>query len=150
MSKNRHACGAHQSVFFHNQINNNLKFTPPDELIFINSKSSHANHIFDLWQNRYLQKIFSNRLGIEYTSRFTANGTDFVRRYPTASIYRKHLSDFKLIPSKNPRTRRKQEARFKRQCNRLVLRLPWKALRTNLMPEDVIASFSSGLNTFIK
>ncbi|UZO18490.1 uncharacterized protein OCT59_009803 [Rhizophagus irregularis] len=49
---------------------------------FINSKSTHANHLYQLWQFRYSQKIFSNRLGIE---RFTANGTNFVQTHPTAN-----------------------------------------------------------------
>ncbi|CAG8637063.1 7836_t:CDS:1 [Rhizophagus irregularis] len=34
-------------------------------------------------------------------------------------MYRKHFYDFKLTPSDNPRTRRKQETRFKPKCNRV-------------------------------
>uniref|UniRef100_U9U712 DUF8211 domain-containing protein n=1 Tax=Rhizophagus irregularis (strain DAOM 181602 / DAOM 197198 / MUCL 43194) TaxID=747089 RepID=U9U712_RHIID len=68
------------------------------------------------YQFRYSQKIFSNRLGIE---RFTANGTNFVQTHPTASMYRKHLSDFNVFLSNNPSTSRKQKARFKRQCARV-------------------------------
>ncbi|PKY48900.1 hypothetical protein RhiirA4_526315 [Rhizophagus irregularis] len=118
MSNNRRACGAHQREFFHNHINNNLKSRPSEESTFINSKSSHANHLFDLWQCGYHQKVFSNRLGLTYTACFTANGTNFIRKHPKCVMYRKHFYDFKLTPSDNPRTRRKQETRFKRKCNR--------------------------------
>lgn len=119
MSDNRRACGAHQREFFHNYINNNLKSRPSEESTFINSKSSHANHLFDLWQCGYHQKVFSNRLGLTYTACFTANGTNFIRKHPKCVMYRKHFYDFKLTPSDNPRTRRKQETRFKPKCNRV-------------------------------
>lgn len=130
MSSYRHACGAHQSEFFRNQINHYLKPKDREKSPFINSKSTHANHLYQLWQHRYCQKIFSNRLGIEYNIRFTANGTNFVRKHPNAYMYRKHLSNFKRIPSNNHKTKRKQEARFKRYCTRVFKSTTSKPITT--------------------
>ncbi|GBC42516.2 hypothetical protein GLOIN_2v1771732 [Rhizophagus irregularis DAOM 181602=DAOM 197198] len=119
MSLNRRACGTHQSEFLRTEINHHLKPVPDSDPGFINSKSSHANHVYDLWQHRWNNNIFSNRLGIRYNVRFAANSSNFICKHPGAYIYRKHLSDFKLNLSSNPTTKRKQETRFKRHCTRV-------------------------------
>ncbi|CAB5128818.1 unnamed protein product [Rhizophagus irregularis] len=119
MSLNRRACGTHQSEFSRKEINHHLKPVPDLDPGFINSKSSHANHVYDLWQNRWKNDIFSNRLGIRYNVCFVANSTNFVRKHPGAHIYRKYLSNFKFNHSSNPATMRKQETRFNRHCARV-------------------------------
>ncbi|UZO06626.1 uncharacterized protein OCT59_026940 [Rhizophagus irregularis] len=68
MSLNRRACGTHQSEFSRTEINHHLKPVPDSDPGFINSKSSHANHVYDLWQHRWKNDIFSNRLGIRYNN----------------------------------------------------------------------------------
>ncbi|EXX60702.1 hypothetical protein GLOIN_2v1478948 [Rhizophagus irregularis DAOM 181602=DAOM 197198] len=119
MSLNRRACGTHQSEFSRTEINHHLKPVPDSDPGFINSKSSHANHVYDLWQHRWKNDIFSNRLGIRYNVCYAANSSNFVRKHPGAYIYRKHLSNFSFDLSSNPVTKRKQETRFKRHCARV-------------------------------
>ncbi|CAG8750350.1 4043_t:CDS:2 [Rhizophagus irregularis] len=101
------------------EINHHLKPVPNWNPGFTNSKSSHANFLYDLWQHRWKNEIFSNRLGIQYNVCFAANSSNFVRKHPGAYIYRKHLMNFKFNPSSNPATKRKQETRFKRHCARV-------------------------------
>ncbi|POG63843.1 hypothetical protein GLOIN_2v1682224 [Rhizophagus irregularis DAOM 181602=DAOM 197198] len=120
MSLNRRACGTHQPEFSRTKINHHLKPVPELDPGYTNSKSSHANHVYDLWQHRWKNEIFSNRLGIQYNVCYVANSTNFVRKHPGAYIYRKHLSNFKLNHSSNPATKRKQETRFKRHCARVL------------------------------
>ncbi|UZO08595.1 uncharacterized protein OCT59_028848 [Rhizophagus irregularis] len=66
MSLNRRACGTHQPEFSRTKINHHLKPVPELDPGYTNSKSSHANHVYDLWQHRWKNEIFSNRLGIQY------------------------------------------------------------------------------------
>ncbi|CAG8705783.1 16256_t:CDS:2, partial [Rhizophagus irregularis] len=101
------------------EINHHLKPVPDSDPGFINSKSSHADHVYDLWQHRWKNDMFSNRLGIRYKVGLVANSSNFIRKHSGAYIYRKHLSDFELNLSNNPATKRKQETRFKRHCRRV-------------------------------
>ncbi|GBC30839.2 hypothetical protein GLOIN_2v1480378 [Rhizophagus irregularis DAOM 181602=DAOM 197198] len=137
MSLNRRACGTHQFEFSRKEINHHLKPVPDSDPGFINSKSSHANHVYDLWQHRWKNDISSNRLGIRYNVRFAANSSNFIRKHPGAYIYRKHLLDFKFNLSSNPATKRKQETRFKRHCTRMFKNIN-PISRT--MKEDKIAA----------
>ncbi|UZO02565.1 uncharacterized protein OCT59_021044 [Rhizophagus irregularis] len=68
MSLNRRTCGTHQSEFSRKEINHHLKPVPNWNPGFTNSKSSHANFLYDLWQHRWKNEIFSNRLGIQYNA----------------------------------------------------------------------------------
>ncbi|UZO19256.1 uncharacterized protein OCT59_010554 [Rhizophagus irregularis] len=80
MSLNRRACGAHQSEFSRKEINHHLKPRPDWDPGFTNSKSSHANFLYDLWQHRWKNEIFSNRLGIQYNVCFATNSSNFVQK----------------------------------------------------------------------
>uniref|UniRef100_U9U6D6 DUF8211 domain-containing protein n=1 Tax=Rhizophagus irregularis (strain DAOM 181602 / DAOM 197198 / MUCL 43194) TaxID=747089 RepID=U9U6D6_RHIID len=137
MSLNRRACGAHQSEFSRKEINHHLKPRPDWDPGFTNSKSSHANFLYDLWQHRWKNEIFSNRLGIQYNVCFATNSSNFVRKHPGAYIYRKHLSNFKFNPSSNAATKRKQETRFKRHCARVFKNIN---PTSRIMKEDKLAA----------
>jgi hypothetical protein len=84
-----------------------------------NDKAFHASLLFRQWYERKTPKrIYSNRLGISYTSTIHANGRPNILCNKTCtSMYRKCLENLEFRYSNNARTRRKQETRFKRHCD---------------------------------
>ncbi|CAB5376162.1 unnamed protein product [Rhizophagus irregularis] len=120
MSNHRRACVTHQKKIFHqlhlkslSLKNNNNNISPT------NNKITHANNLFSAWNTLQKKRVYSKRLGIEYTFKYQANGSKNVLLHGNHFMYRKRLDNFKHNYSHNPRMRKRQETRFKRHCRRI-------------------------------
>ncbi|CAB4488029.1 unnamed protein product [Rhizophagus irregularis] len=76
MSNHRRACVTHQKKIFHqlhlkslSLKNNNNNISPT------NNKITHANNLFSAWNTLQEKRVYSKRLGIEYTFKYQANGS---------------------------------------------------------------------------
>ncbi|GBC49694.2 hypothetical protein GLOIN_2v1793300 [Rhizophagus irregularis DAOM 181602=DAOM 197198] len=119
---NRHACIQHHSAI--TQEKNTLsedKATSAPEINIIHHKSFHANIIYEKYNNNSRQKIFSNRLGISYTTRYEAHNLDSILppNKATGPMYTKIYENFSCILSSNLRTAARQKAHFDRSCQRI-------------------------------
>ncbi|PKC51453.1 hypothetical protein RhiirA1_483704 [Rhizophagus irregularis] len=87
----------------------------------VHHKSFHANIIYRKYNENSKQKIFSNRLGISYTTRYEAHNLDLILPPYKAigPMYTKIYENFSRTLSPNPRTAARQKARFDRSCRRV-------------------------------
>ncbi|CAB4494020.1 unnamed protein product [Rhizophagus irregularis] len=119
---NRHACNQH-----HPAIAQIIKTPLEDKAItapmnnMVHHKSLHANIIYRKYNDNSKQKIFSNRLGISYTTRYEAHNLDSILPPYKAvgPMYTKIYENFSRTLSSNPRTAARQNARFDRSCRRV-------------------------------
>ncbi|CAG8686045.1 12167_t:CDS:2, partial [Rhizophagus irregularis] len=88
---------------------------------FTNDKSAHANLLFCRWQYGRTKEVFSNRLGISYSSEtyHAARDATSILHLGNKHMYRKTLSNFRVTTSTNLCTKKKQEKRFERSCRRI-------------------------------
>ncbi|CAG8777406.1 15677_t:CDS:1, partial [Rhizophagus irregularis] len=87
----------------------------------VHHKSFHANIIYRKYNDNSKQKIFSNRLGISYTTRYEAHNLDSILPPYKAigPMYTKIYENFSRTLSSNPRIAARQNARFDRSCRRV-------------------------------
>jgi hypothetical protein len=109
MSQGRHACILHQKQFFRDQLLSKSDPTTIEKQKHHN-KITRANKLFHDWGARKSKRIYS--LGIQYTVKYHANGQAHVLTKGNRYMYKKKLTNFKITPSKNPRTRKKQKKTF--------------------------------------
>ncbi|CAB4493628.1 unnamed protein product [Rhizophagus irregularis] len=95
--------------------------TPAPVNNIVHHKSFHANIIYEKYNNNSRQKIFSNRLGISYTTRYEARNVDSILPpyKATGPMYTKIYENFSRTLSSNPHTAARQKARFNRSCQRI-------------------------------
>ncbi|GET54073.1 hypothetical protein GLOIN_2v1784798 [Rhizophagus irregularis DAOM 181602=DAOM 197198] len=93
MSQCRRACVMHQSIFFHNENLNG-------------------------WNCRWKKDVISHRLGISYKESYLARSKGSVIHHANKHMYRKWLDTFSIQRSKNVKTAKAQEIRFRRACRR--------------------------------
>ncbi|PKK56968.1 hypothetical protein RhiirC2_798936 [Rhizophagus irregularis] len=75
----RHACTQHHSAITQEKITpSEDKATTAPENNITHHKSFHANIIYEKYNNNSRQKIFSNRLGISYTTHYEAHDLDSI------------------------------------------------------------------------
>ncbi|PKY59078.1 hypothetical protein RhiirA4_481531 [Rhizophagus irregularis] len=118
----RHACAQHHSLVLFNK-----KPSSRDESIPIvnnnsrNNKSVHANIIYEKYTSEKSQKIFSNRLGISYETKYIARDLKTISppNKVEGLMYTKTMKGFTRTPSVNPRTARRQKTRFDRALRRV-------------------------------
>ncbi|GBC30725.2 hypothetical protein GLOIN_2v1780773 [Rhizophagus irregularis DAOM 181602=DAOM 197198] len=119
---NRHACIQHHSLITHNaNIPLEVEATSTPTINIIHHKSFHANVIYEKYNSNSRQKIFSNRLGISYTTRYDAHDLNLILPPNKAigSMYTKIYENFSRTISSNPRTAVRQKAYFDRSCRRI-------------------------------
>ncbi|PKY56014.1 hypothetical protein RhiirA4_475965 [Rhizophagus irregularis] len=80
------------------------------------NKVSHANLLYNRWYLRTTKSIFSQRLGISYTSTYRARDSQHVGH---RHMYSKKIHNLQHTPSYNPRTAKKQKMRFERSYRRI-------------------------------
>ncbi|EXX78452.1 hypothetical protein GLOIN_2v1477902 [Rhizophagus irregularis DAOM 181602=DAOM 197198] len=119
---NRHACIQHHSAIAqitHTPSEDKAASAPVNNII--HHKSIHANIIYEKYNDNSKQKIFSNRLGISYTTRYEAHNLDsLLPPYKAVGpMYTKIYENFSRMLSSNPRTAVRQKARFDRSCRRI-------------------------------
>ncbi|PKB99488.1 hypothetical protein RhiirA5_383157 [Rhizophagus irregularis] len=95
--------------------------TPAPVNNIVHHKSFHANIIYEKYNNNSRQKIFSNRLGISYTTRYEARNVDSILPpyKATGPMYTKIYENFFRTLSSNPHTAARQKAHFNRSCQRI-------------------------------
>ncbi|CAB5206534.1 unnamed protein product [Rhizophagus irregularis] len=123
MSQCRRACVMHQSIFFRNENLNNVRKhgcqnPSPSETNMVNDKYSHANLLHDRWNCRWKKNVISHRLGISYKESYLARTKGSVIHHANKHMYRKRLDTFSFQQSKNVKTAKAQEIRFRRACRR--------------------------------
>ncbi|PKC64564.1 hypothetical protein RhiirA1_442775 [Rhizophagus irregularis] len=123
MSQCRRACVMHQSIFFHNEnLNNVRKYGRQNPTLpatsMVNDKRSHANLLHDRWNCRWKKDVISHRLGISYKESYLARSKGSVIHHANKHMYRKWLDTFSIQRSKNVKTAKAQEIRFRRACRR--------------------------------
>ncbi|CAB5342240.1 unnamed protein product [Rhizophagus irregularis] len=119
---NRHACTQHHSAI--TQVTDSpseKQATSAPVNNIIHHKSFHANIIYEKYNNNSRQKIFSNRLGISYRTRYEAHNLDSILPpYKAAGpMYTKIYENFSRTLSSNPHTAAQQKARFDRSYLRI-------------------------------
>ncbi|CAB5312786.1 unnamed protein product [Rhizophagus irregularis] len=119
---NRHACIQHHSAIAqitHTPSEDKAASAPVNNII--HHKSIHANIIYEKYNDNSKQKIFLNRLGISYTTRYEAHNLDsLLPPYKAVGpMYTKIYENFSRMLSSNPRTAVRQKARFDRSCRRI-------------------------------
>ncbi|PKK66042.1 hypothetical protein RhiirC2_785323 [Rhizophagus irregularis] len=119
MTNDHHACVDHQQEFFRNRLFHFTKHNSPRDQVLLNSKTSHAKQLYNRWKEGTEKQIFSRRHGIEYSMKYLSASNKNVIRYHHRNMYIKRLFNFKFIPSPNPKTKKKQQKRFDRNCNRV-------------------------------
>ncbi|EXX69622.1 hypothetical protein RirG_094400 [Rhizophagus irregularis DAOM 197198w] len=119
MTNNRHACVDHQQEFFRTRLFHFTKHNSLQDQVLLNSKTSHATHLYHRWNEGTEKQIFSRRLGIEYSMKYLAASNKNIIRSRHRNMYLKRLYNFKFIPSPNSKTKRNQQKRFDRICNRV-------------------------------
>ncbi|CAG8666845.1 uncharacterized protein OCT59_026587 [Rhizophagus irregularis] len=121
MSHHRRACVMHQKKFFSTEVNHFLRPTQNLRNEMNNNKSTHASNVFNKWLSHTKKEIYSNRLGIKYTTSYYANGHQniFKKNNKYRYMYKKRYNNFSHNYSINNSTKKKQEARFKRNCTRI-------------------------------
>ncbi|CAB4386716.1 unnamed protein product [Rhizophagus irregularis] len=119
---NRHACIQHHSAITQekNTLSEN-KATSTPEINIIHHKSFHANIIYEKYNNNSRQKIFSNRLGISYSTSYEAHDLDSISppNKATGPMYTKIYENFSRTLSSNPHTAAWQKAHFDRSYRRI-------------------------------
>ncbi|EXX55700.1 hypothetical protein GLOIN_2v1871746 [Rhizophagus irregularis DAOM 181602=DAOM 197198] len=104
---NRHACIQH-----HSRISQDINLPMEEKVIptstnnIIHHKSFHANIIYEKYNNNSRQQIFSNRLGISYTTRYEVHDLNAISP-PNKAIgpmYTKIYKNFSKLLSSNSRT----------------------------------------------
>ncbi|UZO23543.1 uncharacterized protein OCT59_015878 [Rhizophagus irregularis] len=98
-----------------------VEATSTPTINIIHHKSFHANVIYEKYNSNSRQKIFSNRLGISYTTRYDAHDLNLILPPNKAigSMYTKIYENFSRTISSNPRTAVRQKAYFDRSCRRI-------------------------------
>ncbi|CAB5349327.1 unnamed protein product [Rhizophagus irregularis] len=119
---NRYACIQHHSAI--TQVTDTpsekqATFAPANTII--HHKSFHANIVYEKYNNNSRQQIFSNRLGISYTTRYEAHDLDSILPpyKATGPMYTKIYENLSRTLSSNPRTAARQKACFERSCKRI-------------------------------
>ncbi|CAB5363153.1 unnamed protein product [Rhizophagus irregularis] len=79
----------------------------------------HSNLIHQRWKTKETKTIYSNRLGITYTSRYVNTKHKSNDRDGWQFMYNKRLENFNHINSTNTRTHTRQKSRFDRACRRI-------------------------------
>ncbi|CAB5215473.1 unnamed protein product [Rhizophagus irregularis] len=119
---NRHACAQHHSTIAQETDTPSVnQETPAPVNNIVHHKSFHANIIYEKYNNNSRQKIFSNRLGISYTTRYEARNVDSILPpyKATGPMYTKIYENFSRTLSSNPHTAARQKAHFNRSCQRI-------------------------------
>ncbi|EXX59677.1 hypothetical protein GLOIN_2v1802122 [Rhizophagus irregularis DAOM 181602=DAOM 197198] len=119
---NRHACNQHHSAIaqiIKTPLEDKAVTAPKNNIV--HHKSFHANIIYRKYNDNSKQKIFSNRLGISYTTRYEAHNLDSILPPYKAigPMYTKIYENFSRTLSSNPRIAARQNARFDRSCRRV-------------------------------
>ncbi|GBC32698.2 hypothetical protein RIR_jg12093.t1 [Rhizophagus irregularis DAOM 181602=DAOM 197198] len=120
-----YACGIHLSQAFKEIVISKAPKVKKDTTVdFTNDKSAHANLLFCRWQYGRTKEVFSNRLGISYSSEtyHAARDATSILHLGNKHMYRKTLSNFRVTTSTNLCTKKKQEKRFERSCRRVFNR----------------------------
>ncbi|PKY59976.1 hypothetical protein RhiirA4_483169 [Rhizophagus irregularis] len=117
------ACGLH----FHCKYENNIVVTnkpTTDTTIAINpsgrKKDFHADLIHQRWRNGDFKRIYSNRTGITYHSRYMVCNSSRPIKANRTYMYQKLVKGLKIIPSANARTAKKQMRCFERSTRRVL------------------------------
>ncbi|PKB98698.1 hypothetical protein RhiirA5_430949 [Rhizophagus irregularis] len=123
MSHCRRACVMHQPSFFRNDTFNNVRkqghqAITSTTIVPANNKGSHANLLHDRWNCQKKKAIISQRLGISYKESYLARTKGSVIHHANKHMYRKRLDTFSITRSKNIKTAKRQEIRFRRACRR--------------------------------
>ncbi|PKY55455.1 hypothetical protein RhiirA4_474923 [Rhizophagus irregularis] len=113
MSFNRRGCVSHQK---HIEIYHNIKNTIQAKPKFVNEKYSHATLLYDRWDTNVKKRVYSQRLGISYTTTYTAAGFKQTHIYNDRRMYRKKLDTFIPYHSGQSKTQKRQKSRFERAC----------------------------------
>ncbi|EXX65130.1 hypothetical protein RirG_136220 [Rhizophagus irregularis DAOM 197198w] len=119
MTNDRHACVDHQKEFFRNRLFHSTRHYVLRDQVPPNSKTSHAQLLYNRWKEGTGKQIFSRRLGIEYSMNYLAGSNKNIIRLHHRHMYMKRFSNFRFIPFPNPKTKKDQQKRFKRNCNRV-------------------------------
>jgi hypothetical protein len=110
-------CHAPKNLFHHQTFTKPI--TAEHKSLHRQNKFTHATQLYNDWRSKKSKRIYSNRLGIEYTIKYQANGEKNILTKGNRFMYRKKYMDFKFTPAPNPRTRKKQKQRFTTAYNRI-------------------------------
>ncbi|CAB4415560.1 unnamed protein product [Rhizophagus irregularis] len=114
MSFNRRGCVLHQK---HIEIYHNTKDTTQAKSNFLNEKCSHTSLLYDRWDINAKKRIYSQRLGISYTTSYATMGFKQTHIYNNdRRMYRKKLDNFTPLHLGKSNTQKKQKSRFERAC----------------------------------
>ncbi|CAB4422154.1 unnamed protein product [Rhizophagus irregularis] len=80
-----------------------------------------------------MKKIISNRLGLSYNTRISANNIDSILKKGRTYMYNKVYNNLTFVPSNKANVKKKQTARFERHCRRILHN---SALTENATVED--------------
>ena len=117
LSFNRCACVSHQRYL---QRFDHLKPRSKATTASILSPFQiHSNLIHQRWKSKEIKTIYSNRLGITYTSRYVNNKHKSNDSDGSDYMYYKRLENFNRTKSTSTRTQRRQNSRFDRACRRI-------------------------------
>ncbi|CAB4422152.1 unnamed protein product [Rhizophagus irregularis] len=106
----------------------------PDEIsINLDSKDTHARTTYNRWNKQKMKKIISNRLGLSYNTRISANNIDSILKKGRTYMYNKVYNNLTFVPSNKANVKKKQTARFERHCRRILHN---SALTENATVED--------------
>ncbi|RGB40668.1 hypothetical protein C1646_798457 [Rhizophagus diaphanus] len=121
MNYNRHACIRHHHLIVKNLVNHTTTPSPARNDNSLNTKYWHSNHVYSKWKTNSTNTVYSNRLGISYHTRYVARDVSLLLppHQSYGPMYRKRLEGFEQRYSPNPKTARRQNARFNRACRRV-------------------------------